>query len=62
MVAETAGKYGKFAAGAGSVDNFGQLVDMGYQFIKVVADVYSIAKDFNATMETLNEKYLKRSC
>ena len=41
-VAEVASKYNKFAGIPGTVDNFKELVDMGYQFISVGADVVGL--------------------
>ena len=46
-VAEVARKYGKFAGTPGSVGNFDELADMGYQFISVGADVYGLGLYFN---------------
>ena len=45
-VAEVAQRHGKFAGTPGSVDNFQELVDMGYQFINVGADVVGLADYF----------------
>jgi 4-hydroxy-2-oxoheptanedioate aldolase len=42
-VALTARKYGKAAGTVGSVANFQALVDMGYNFINVGADVRALA-------------------
>ncbi len=41
-VAEVANKYGKFAATVGSPENFRELVDMGYGFINIGADVVGL--------------------
>ncbi len=41
-IAETARKYGKFAATTGTVDNARQLIDMGYQMINLGADVVGL--------------------
>ncbi|RNC65809.1 aldolase [Proteiniphilum sp. X52] len=41
-VAEVARKYGKFAATTGNLDNAGKLIDMGYQFISIGADVIGL--------------------
>ncbi len=49
-VAEVAQRHGKFAGTPGSVDNYQELVDMGYQFISVGADVVGIADYFNKTV------------
>ena len=54
-VAEVARKYGKFAGIPGTVDNFQELVDMGYQFITVGADVVSLWKSFSSTAATISK-------
>ena len=41
-IAETAKKYGKYAGTVGSADNYHELVDMGYRFINLGADVLAI--------------------
>ncbi len=43
-IAETANKYGKIAATVGSTDNYKELVDMGYKFISIGADVCSLGE------------------
>jgi len=45
-VAEVARKHGKFAGVIGGVDNFDELVDMGYQFISLGADVVGLWQYF----------------
>ena len=42
-VAKTALKYGKFAATTGGLANLGQLIDMGYSFINIGADVVGLS-------------------
>ena len=42
-VAELANKYGKFAGTTGSIDNLGDLTNMGYNFISVGADVVGLS-------------------
>lgn len=44
LVAATARKYGKFAGTVGSAANFDSLVNMGYTFISVGADVVGLFK------------------
>jgi 4-hydroxy-2-oxoheptanedioate aldolase len=39
LVANTAHKYGKFAATVGDLGNFKSLIDMGYNFINLGSDV-----------------------
>lgn len=42
LIAETARKHGKFAGTVGGVGNYRELVDMGYQFINLGADVVAL--------------------
>jgi 4-hydroxy-2-oxoheptanedioate aldolase len=46
LVAKTARKYGKFAGTVGGTGNFDALVEMGYTFISVGADVVALFKYF----------------
>lgn len=46
LVAKTARKHGKFAGTVGGTENFNQLVEMGYNFISLGADVISLADYF----------------
>lgn len=46
LVAATARKHGKLAGTVGGPGNFDQLVEMGYQFINVGADVVGLAQYF----------------
>tara|TARA_R110002049_G_scaffold28018_4_gene96645 strand:+ start:61376 stop:62191 length:816 start_codon:yes stop_codon:yes gene_type:complete len=43
LVAEMANKYGKYAATVGSSDNLNELLDMGYDFVSVGADVVGLS-------------------
>jgi len=54
-VAEVARKYGKFAGVPGTVDNFDELADMGYQFISVGADVYNLGQAFQEITSALSK-------
>ena len=47
LVAKTARKYGKFAGTVGSPANFDSLVEMGYTFISVGADVVALSGYFS---------------
>ncbi len=47
LVAKTARKYGKFAGTVGGPGNFDALVEMGYTFINVGADVLGLAQYFS---------------
>ncbi|HBY54693.1 MAG TPA: aldolase [Marinilabiliales bacterium] len=42
-VAEVARKYGKYAATTGTIQNLKELIDMGYQFISIGADVIGLS-------------------
>ncbi len=46
LVADVARKHGKFAGATGSVENFKELIDMGYQFINIGADVVGLWQYF----------------
>ena len=43
LVAQMANKHGKYAATVGSLDNLNELIDMGYKFISVGADVVGLS-------------------
>jgi 4-hydroxy-2-oxoheptanedioate aldolase len=45
-IARTARKHGKYAGTVGSIENLPSLIDMGYQFISVGADVVALADYF----------------
>lgn len=47
-IAEVARRHGKFAATVGSPDNFAELVEMGYRFISVGADVVGLTAYCNS--------------
>ena len=53
-IAETANKYGKIAATVGSVDNYKELVDMGYKFISIGADVCSLTAAYNNITQAIS--------
>jgi 4-hydroxy-2-oxoheptanedioate aldolase len=58
-IAETANKYGKIAATVGSLDNYKELIDMGYKFISIGADVCSLTaayKNITQTISGINTK------
>jgi 4-hydroxy-2-oxoheptanedioate aldolase len=54
-VAEVARKHGKFAATTGSAQNARQLIDMGYQFISIGADVVGLSNYCNQIIDDFNE-------
>ena len=60
LVAATARKYGKFAGTVGSPANFDELVDMGYTFINVGADVISLYEYFGSLYEKVKDRDIKR--
>ena len=54
-VAEVANKYGKYAATVGGVENFSELVDMGYKFISIGADVVGLSTYCSGLMNSFND-------
>lgn len=59
LIAKTARKYGKMAGTVGSVGNAQQLIDMGYNFINLGADVVALGAYFNNITKECNEKFNK---
>ena len=55
-IAECARRHGKFAGTVGGTGNFDQLVDMGYNFISVGADVVYLAQGYQATAALVGRK------
>jgi 4-hydroxy-2-oxoheptanedioate aldolase len=53
-IAETANKYGKIAGTVGSLANYRELVDMGYKFINIGADVLSLASAYKEIIQTIS--------
>ncbi|MFA7492869.1 MAG: aldolase/citrate lyase family protein [Proteiniphilum sp.] len=60
-VAEVARKYGKFAATTGSVHNVEELINMGYQFISIGADVIGLSSYCNELVHSFNRLDLNKS-
>jgi 4-hydroxy-2-oxoheptanedioate aldolase len=69
QVAKVANKFGKFAATTGSKNNLNELIEMGYKFISVGADVVGLSaycqglvEGFNGieTMNKIGEKNIDR--
>jgi len=56
LVAEAARRHGKFAGTVGSADNFDELVEMGYRWISVGADVVGLSAYCGSIASRLNEK------
>lgn len=61
QIGEVARKYGKFAGTTGNLENFESLVEMGYQFISVGADVVSLGESFNSIISALGKTAYKSS-
>ena len=57
LVAKTAKKYGKMAGTVGSMANAKELVEEGYDFINLGADVISLANYFGSIMKECGEKF-----
>ena len=51
-VAEVCRKYGKYPATVGGPGNYSTLVNMGYQFINIGADVVGLSEYFKSLLET----------
>lgn len=60
-VASVANKYGKIAATAGSIDKLPELVDMGYRFINIGADVIGLSGYFKSLLQTFNQSANKET-
>ena len=54
LVAGTARKYGKYAGTVGSPENFDALVEMGYTFISVGADVIALSQYYTDKLEKIS--------
>lgn len=58
-VAEVALKHGKFAGTPGTLDNIDELVNMGYQFISLGADVVGMSNYCRNIIDGFSKKYKK---
>jgi len=56
LVAETARRHGKFAGTVGSVDNLDELVEMGYRFVSLGADVVALGQYFAQIADALAKR------
>ena len=56
LVAKTAKKYGKFAGTVGGPASYRQLVDMGYDFLNVCADVIGLSNYFEDIIEQIEKQ------
>lgn len=54
-IAEVAAKKGKFAGTVGGTGNLQELIDMGYNFVSVGADVVGLSGYFNPIVEAFNQ-------
>jgi len=52
-IAETANKHGKIAGTVGSLANYKELVDMGYRFINIGADVCALTAAYTEIIQTV---------
>ncbi len=59
LVAKTARKYGKFAGTVGGIGNFSHLVELGYNFINVDADVAILHAQNKKNLENLKDQLKK---
>ncbi len=55
-VAETAVKHGKFAGTVGGPENYDELVDMGYRFINIGADVLGLSEYCKRLLESIQKQ------
>ena len=55
LVAEAANKYGKFAATTGSIDKLDELIQMGYKFVSVGADIVGLSNYFHNLVGKFNK-------
>ena len=60
-IAKLARENGKFAGTVGSVSNYEELVDMGYRFISLGADVVALGSYFTEIIATINKTEKNRS-
>ncbi len=56
LIAKTARKYGKFAGTVGGIGNHQELVDMGYNFISVGADVCALSDYYLNIVKNIDNK------
>ena len=56
LVAKAAVKHGKFAGTVGSTANMDSLIDMGYRFISVGADVVGLGQYFNGITSAFSKR------
>jgi 4-hydroxy-2-oxoheptanedioate aldolase len=54
-IADAARRHGKFAGTVGSLDNLQSLVDLGYQFVNLTADVTTLASTFYGVAQKFSQ-------
>lgn len=59
QVAKVARKYGKFAATTGSIQNAQEIIDMGYQFLSIGADVLGLTNYCNGLANSFSSLKIK---
>jgi 4-hydroxy-2-oxoheptanedioate aldolase len=60
LVAKMAVRYGKFAATVGGIGNMNELIDMGYTFINIGADVIGLNQYCNSLISGFNQNIADR--
>ena len=55
-IAELAIKHGKFAGTVGGVGNYEELVDMGYRFISIGADVIALSQYYRSILDEVEKR------
>lgn len=58
-VADCARRHGKFAGTTGSVDNFDELIDLGFTFISTGADVCGLSDYYSSIVNSVSGKNIK---
>ena len=61
QIAEAAIRHGKFAGTVGTPDNFNEIIDMGYRFINIGADVHALNKYCKTLLNKFQQSVAKRS-
>ncbi|MFC1461629.1 HpcH/HpaI aldolase/citrate lyase family protein, partial [Verrucomicrobiota bacterium] len=61
LVVEAALRHGKFAGTLGSPDHVNELVDMGYRFISITADVVALSEHCKTVINEFNQALAKRA-
>ncbi|NHN32773.1 HpcH/HpaI aldolase family protein [Paenibacillus agricola] len=56
QIAELSIKHNKYAGTVGSIDNYAELVDMGYRFISVGADVIALGQYYRGIVDEIEKR------